>query len=85
MYQESTPLSYLPITLVMKALQQKTFRKQHCLECGYPFAQIVDKVVVAFEGDEQIGKYEPDLIGLVEVQCPRRQCRQHYRMEFATS
>lgn len=78
-----TPYNELPITLVMKAVRQKVYRNLHCFECGMPIAQITDKIVVAFDGDTEIARYEPDRIGVVDMRCDRHTCKQHYRLEFA--
>lgn len=68
----------------MKAMKQKMYRQLHCQECGQPYADITDKVVMAFDGESDMTRYEPDRIGLVEVHCPRHQCKQYYKLEFAT-
>lgn len=78
-----TPYHKQPITIVMKAIRQKTYRKLHCYECGQPFADISDKVIIAFDGETPVSRYEPDRIGMVEIHCTRHQCKQYYRMEFA--
>lgn len=77
------PYNELPITLVNKAMQQKVFRQLHCMECGQPFAEITDKIVVVYDGGIMIEKLLPDAIGLIDIMCHRHQCKQHYRLEFA--
>lgn len=78
-----TPLNEQPITVVMKAMKQKTYRQAHCWECGMPFMDIVDKIVTVFDGTTPVETYKPDEIGLIDVHCSRHQCKQHYRLEFA--
>lgn len=78
-----TPYHELPITIVNKAMRQKTYRQLHCLECGQPIADITDKIVVVIDGETVIEQLEPSRIGIVELHCPRHQCKQYYRMEFA--
>lgn len=79
----TTPYNQLPITIVMKAMRQKVYRQAHCLECGWPYADITDKVVAMFDGETQLDTYLPDQFGMVELHCPNRACRQYYRLEFA--
>lgn len=78
-----TPYHQQPMSLVFKAIKQKVFRQLHCMECGQPFADITDKVVIAYDGATPMERYEPDKMGTVEVHCPRHQCKQYYRLEFA--
>lgn len=78
-----TPYHMLPITIVLKAIKQKVYRQLHCLECGQPIADITDKVLMTYDGDSAIESYSPDRIGLIEIHCPRHQCKQYYRMEQA--
>lgn len=78
-----TPYHQQPITIVLKAIKQKAYRQLHCLECGQPIADITDKVLMTFDGDTPVQTYEPDRLGLIEIHCPRHQCKQFFRMEFA--
>lgn len=78
-----TPYHQLPITYVMKAVKQKMFRQLHCIECGWPVADITDKVVMIYDGDIPVDRLEPSLIGIAEIRCHRHQCKQYYRLEFA--
>lgn len=78
-----TPYHRQPITLVFKAVKQKIYRQAHCLECGQPFADITDKIVTVFDGETELGQMSPDKLGIIEIHCPRHQCKQYYRMEFA--
>jgi hypothetical protein len=78
-----TPYHQQAITVVLKATKQKIYRHMHCIECGMPFADITDKVLMTFDGDTPISTYEPDKIGLIEVHCPRHQCKQYYKLEMA--
>lgn len=78
-----SPFNLMPITLVNKAMEQKYYRQLHCLECGWPIADITDKVVVAMDGETVIGDLPKSAIGVVELHCPRHTCKQRYRMEFA--
>lgn len=78
-----TPYHQFPITMVMKATRQKTYRQLHCSECGWPIADITDKVVVIFDGDTPIDRLEPNRLGLVDLRCHRSDCKQYYRLEFA--
>lgn len=81
---QRTPYNEQPITVVLKAVQQKAYRHVHCSECGMPYADITDKILTMFDGNTIISTYEPNRIGLIEVHCPRHTCKQYYRMEFAT-
>lgn len=81
--QLRTPFHQQPITIVLKATAQKVYRHIHCFECGMPFADITDKVLMAFDGDTPLTSYEPNHLGLIEVHCPRHQCKQYYKMEVA--
>lgn len=78
-----TPYNEMPQTYVLKAVQQKVFRQLHCIECGWPLADITDKVIVTFDGNTPVEKLIPDRIGLVEIHCKRHQCKQFVRLEFA--
>lgn len=79
-----TPYSQLPITLINKAMEQKYYRQLHCLECGWPIADITDKVLVILsDTGTVIEKLLPNAIGLIELHCKRHDCKQYYRMEFA--
>lgn len=78
-----SPYSQMPITLINKAVRQKYMRQLHCMECGWPIADITDKVVMAMDGNTQIGDLPINSIGIVEIHCPRHTCKQFYRMEFA--
>jgi hypothetical protein len=78
-----TPYAQMPVTLVYKSIKQKVFRNLHCLECGMPIAQISDKVVMAYDGTDDMARHEPDRFGVVEMRCDRHICKQRYRLEFA--
>lgn len=78
-----TPYSQLPITLLNKALEQKYYRQLHCIECGWPLAEITDKVIMLSDSGTSFEKLLPDAIGLIELHCKRHNCKQYYRMEFA--
>lgn len=78
-----TPHHQQPITIVLKALKQKVYRQLHCLECGQPIADITDKVLMTFDGETPVETYHPDRIGLIEVHCPRHQCKQYFKLEQA--
>lgn len=78
-----TPYNELPISYVFKATRQKVFRQSHCIECGWPIADITDKVVVICDGNTTIEKLIPDNIGVIQVHCKRHQCKQYIRFEFA--
>lgn len=80
---QRTPYHQLPITLVRKSIHQPMLRQLHCLECGWPIADITDKVVVVFDGETMIDRIVPNAIGITEVYCHRHQCKQRYRLEFA--
>lgn len=78
-----TPYAQMPITLVYKAMQQKVFRDLHCMECGMPILQVTDKVVMGYDGTDEMARYEPNQFGVVEARCDRHICKQRYRLEFA--
>jgi hypothetical protein len=78
-----TPYHKQVITIVLKAVTQKKLRRLHCMECGWPIADISDKVLVVFDGETAIDTLEPDNHGVVELHCRRHQCKQYYRLEFA--
>jgi hypothetical protein len=78
-----TPYNELPITVVSKAVRQKSFRQLHCIECGLPIADITDKVVVLFDDVTPVEKLVPDVMGIVEIHCGRHHCKQYYRLEFS--
>lgn len=79
-----TPWHQMPITVVMKATQQKVYRKMHCVNCGMPIADITDRIVMMFDGVTPFEQLEPDQFGIIEVHCDRHICKQYYRLEFAT-
>lgn len=79
-----TPYHEMPITVALKAVRQKVYREAHCIECGMPFCTITDKVVTIMDFDTPVMDLRPDIIGVVGAYCPRRQCQQRYRFEFAT-
>jgi hypothetical protein len=78
-----TPYHKRVITIVLKSVKQKMLRKLHCMECGWPIANISEKVLVVFDGETPIKELHPDEHGIVEIHCPRHQCKQYYRLEFA--
>lgn len=78
-----TPWHQIPISIVNKAMNQKVYRNLHCSECGWPLAQITDKIVVISDHNVEIEKLIPDAIGLVETHCQNHRCKQFFRMEFA--
>jgi hypothetical protein len=78
-----TPYHKMPITIVRKAIAQPYYRKMHCVECGWPIADITDKVVMIMDGNTPLDRLEPNSLGITEVHCHRHQCKQYYRMEFA--
>lgn len=71
------------ITIVLKAIKQKTLRNLHCIECGWHMADISEKVLVVFEGETPIETLAPDKHGFVEIHCRQTKCKQYYRVEFA--
>lgn len=83
---ESAPYHSVPITLAFVATRQKAYRKLHCIECGMPFLELDGKVAyVSDSGSNAAGttQFQPDVWGSIAgVQCPRRTCRQHFRMQF---
>lgn len=79
-----SPMNQLPITLINKAIRQKVHRHLHCIECGKTIAEITDKVVIVSDGMTTLEQLRPDEIGIVDIQCKYHNCKQMYRMEFAT-
>lgn len=78
-----TPLHRQPITLAFKALQQKVYRHLHCMECGMPFLDITDKVLIASDAETPVEQLRPNELGVVTIHCPRHQCKQYYNLDLA--
>ena len=55
----------------------------HCMECGMPFVDITDKALLVFDGSTPLASYDTTKVGLIDIHCPRHQCKQYYRMEMA--
>lgn len=73
------PWNTMPITLAFKAMERKSFRDIHCLECGWPFVTVTDKVVSIIDGAGPINDIYPDNKTIIEVRC--KNCKQYFRLD----
>jgi hypothetical protein len=78
-----TPLHKQPISLLFKSTQQKMHRRLHCIECGYTFAEITDKVVLVTDSPSPLSTLLPDKFGIIDLVCKYHTCKQFYRLELA--
>lgn len=76
---QRTPLHQMPITLVLKSLDQKVYRDIYCLECGHPLVAISDKVVLLLDASSPMESLTSEKI--IETRCRHSYCRQFYRFE----
>jgi hypothetical protein len=75
-----TPYNQLPIALTYRSIDRKMYRKQYCLECGFPFIAISDKYVAIQDGGIAVDMLREDN-RLIEVRCHNHNCKQFYRID----